>query len=372
MLDNRLLWIALAVLLVAVVVVVVAVRGRDVLEATGLQRRRRPHRDEFRPEGAEERPRVRYAGVVVNPTKFADLAAVQARVTAACASHGWGAPRWYTTTLADPGAGQARAAVADGVDVVCTLGGDGTVRAVAAALVGTETPLGLLGGGTGNLLGRNLDLPVDHLDRAVAVALTGQNARIDVGRLEVDSSGQQDRPNQHIFLVMAGLGFDAAIMSDAPEQLKARVGSAAYVVSGFRNFLGPQFRARIQVSGEPELSRRTRTVIIGNCGRLFGGLVLMPDAKIDDGLLDTMVLSPRGLVGWTAVAGHVMTRQRRGHSLIDRHSGSEVRVTTDEPQLVQLDGDLIGTARTLTATVDHLALVVRVAATGQPKSAAPQ
>jgi len=372
--DSPAFWIVVVLVVLAIVVAVVVARRDTVLEATGIaRRRRRPHRDDFRPEGLDEdAPPLKRAGIIVNPTKFTDLDAVRARVTTTCLAQGWGEPIWLETTIADPGTGQARRAVEEGAAVVCPLGGDGTVRAVATALVGTETPLGPLPGGTGNLLARNLDLPFDSIEKALVVALTGQNVRIDVGRLSVDPSGQHAVPDEHLFLVMAGVGLDAAIMAGAQERLKARVGSAAYVVSGFQNFLGPQFRVRMKVDGEGEFARRTRTVIVGNCGRLFGGLVLMPGARLDDGVLDSVVLSPRGVVGWSAVAGHVVTRQRRGHPLIDRHAGQEIHIELDRPQEVQLDGDTIGTARSMTARVDPLALVVRVGVSSQAKSASPQ
>jgi diacylglycerol kinase family enzyme len=372
--DSPAFWIVVVLVVLAIVVAVVVARRDTVLEATGIaRRRRRPHRDDFRPEGLDEdAPPLKRAGIIVNPTKFTDLDAVRARVTTTCLAQGWGEPIWLETTIADPGTGQARQAVEEGAAVVCPLGGDGTVRAVATALVGTETPLGPLPGGTGNLLARNLDLPFDSIEKALIVALTGQNVRIDVGRLSVDPSGQHAVPDEHLFLVMAGVGLDAAIMAGAQERLKARVGSAAYVVSGFQNFLGPQFRVRMKVDGEGEFARRTRTVIVGNCGRLFGGLVLMPGARLDDGVLDSVVLSPRGVVGWSAVAGHVVTRQRRGHPLIDRHAGQEIHIELDRPQEVQLDGDTIGTARSMTARVDPLALVVRVGVSAQAKSASPQ
>jgi diacylglycerol kinase family enzyme len=285
-------------------------------------------------------------------------------VGAACSRHGWDEPSWIATTAEETGEKQGHEAVQGGADVVASLGGDGTVRAVASALVGTDVALGLLPGGTGNLFARNLDLPVDNLDDALEVALTGQNKRVDVGRLTVDASGEHERPEQHIFLVMAGLGFDAAIMADAPEGLKARVGPAAYVVSGAKNLRGPQFRVRVQFDDQEEISRRTRTVVIGNCGKLLGGLVLMPQAEVDDGRLDTVILSPTGIVGWAAVAARLASQRRKGHERVDHHTSIGLKVRADRPQEVQIDGDTIGKARAIAAEVVPGALVVRVGSVG--------
>jgi diacylglycerol kinase (ATP) len=362
-------WIAIGTIAAIVIVsllvwLVRTTRGDNAAQGVaGVRRfgRRRPPREHFRPEGAEK-PKVpkRVAAIIVNPTKFDNLAAVRAQVTKGCLASGWDQPLWVETTAQDPGTGQARQAVKDGATLVCPLGGDGTVRAVATALVGTETPIGLLPGGTGNLLARNLNLPVDSLDDALKVALTGQNKRVDVGRLTVDQSGEHERPEEHIFLIMAGVGFDAAIMADAPERLKKTVGPLAYTFSGLKNLRGPQFKVRIRIDDEPELSRRARTVVIGNCGRLTGGLVLMPQARVDDGWLDAIVLSPTGVVGWVAVAGRVVSRKRKGHERVDHHRLRSVSIRCERPEEVQVDGDTIGQARALYATVDPLALVVRV------------
>lgn len=361
-------WYALgAILVVAAVAWLLTAVTRRARRGQAEQRparrfaRRRPPRQHFRPEGAaKERTPLRRAAVIVNPTKFDDLAAVRAQVTKGCQTLGWGEPIWIETTAEDTGYGQARHAVAEGATVVCPLGGDGTVRAVASALVGSDTPLGLLPGGTGNLLARNLELPVDNLDDALRVALTGQNKRVDVGRLAVDASGEHERPAEHVFLVMAGLGFDAAMMADAPEKLKAKVGWLAYGVSGARNLRSVQFKVRMKVDDEPEFTRRVRTVVVGNCGKLTGGLVLMPQAELDDGWLDAVVLSPQGLAGWLAVAVRVITQRHKGHERVDRRRGKELRIRSDRPEEVQIDGDTIGKARSLTVTVDPLALLVRV------------
>ncbi|HEY7718882.1 MAG TPA: diacylglycerol kinase family protein [Pedococcus sp.] len=367
MLDDWTGWVALVVVLLAAGAAgLLVVRARREPLSGGAHRGRRfglrrPHRRDFRPEGhVEPDEPQRRAAVIVNPTKFDNLPAVRRRVERVCTDLGWAPPLFIETTAEDTGTGQARQALEEGVTVVCPLGGDGTVRAVAEALVGSETPLGLLPGGTGNLLARNLDLPVDSLEDALRVALTGRNRRIDVGRLTVDASGEDERPEQHVFLVMAGLGFDAAIMAGAPEKLKATMGWPAYLVSGARNLRGPQFKVRVRVDDGEEVSRRTRTVVIGNCGKLLGGLVLMPEADVADGRLDMVVISPTGVVGWAAVAAQIASRRRRGHERVDRHTGASLRVRADRPQEVQLDGDTIGRARAFSAEVVPGSLVVRV------------
>jgi diacylglycerol kinase family enzyme len=362
-------WIAIAavgtVVIALLIWLVIRTSGDTVAHAAaGVRRfgRRRPHREHFRPEGAAksaEAP-LRVAAIIVNPTKFDDLAGVRAQVTKGCLAAGWAEPLWVETTSQDPGTGQARQAVQDGATLVCPLGGDGTVRAVATALIGTETPLGLLAGGTGNLLARSLNLPMDSLTAALKVALTGQNKRVDVGRLTVDHSGEHENPEEHIFLVMAGVGFAAEIMADAPERLKKTVGPMAYTFSAAKHLRGPQFKVRVKIDGEPEFSRRARTVVVGNCGKLTGGLVLMPEAEVDDGWLDAVILSPAGVVGWVGVGWRLITKKRQGHQRVDHHRMKAMSIRTDRLEPVQVDGDTVGHARALHATIDPLALIIRV------------
>ena len=248
--------------------------------------RRRPHRNEFRPEGhVEPEAPSRRPPIIINPTKFDDLPSVKRRITKVCSELGWHEPLFIETTAKDTGTGQARAALEEGVTSSARSAATAPSARWRRRWSARETPMGLLPGGTGNLLARNLEPARRRLEDALRVALTGQNKRVDVGRLTVDQSGEHERPEKHIFLVMAGLGFDAAIMADAPESLKAKVGWPAYVVSGARNLRGPQFKVRVKVDDSEEFSRRTRTVVIGNCGKLLGGLILMPEAEVADGKL---------------------------------------------------------------------------------------
>ncbi|MGN6753557.1 MAG: diacylglycerol/lipid kinase family protein [Intrasporangium sp.] len=351
-------------------------------------RSRRPHRNHFRQGDPPELP-VKHAAIVLNPTKVADAAFVRAEIRRICAAEGWGEPRFYETTIEDPGGGQARQAAEEGAAVVCSLGGDGTVRMVASALVGTETALGILPAGTGNLLARNLDMPVGSLETAMRVALTGRNRRIDVGELVIgrpqgdaaaagngggpngaahvasDGTGNDDpvpaEPERHRFLVMTGIGMDAAIMQGTNANLKATVGWGAYVVSGVKHLVSPEFRASFRLDADAEFKRRARAIIIGNCGRLLGGLVLMPDARVDDQRLDVVIASPKGLVGWAPVIARALTRQRKGHSTLDHKVCEEIRVRTDRLLPVQVDGDVVAEANEITASVLPASLTVRVA-----------
>jgi diacylglycerol kinase family enzyme len=266
------------------------------------------------------------------------------------------------------------AALEAGADLVAACGGDGTVRCVAQVLAGTGTALGLVPAGTGNLLARNLDVVIsraaeiapDDAEAAMRVALTGDDRRIDIGWVTAVGPGgdEHERPEEKAFLVMAGMGFDARIMANAPEALKAKVGPIAYVVSGLQHFNGDRVRVRIEVDGSAT-TRRVRTVVVGNVGRLQGGLTLMPDAAVDDGWLDLVAIGPRGIVGWLDVAGRLITQRRRKDANLQHWRGRSIVLAAEGPQPAQLDGDPIGDVTELRMRVDEGALLVRVAAGGR-------
>jgi diacylglycerol kinase family enzyme len=294
---------------------------------------------------------ARRAAVIVNPVKVDDEA-FRRTVESALAEWGYADPLWLETTEGDAGVGMARQAVDERVDLVLVAGGDGTVRVVCAELAGTDIPAAVLPGGTGNLLARNLGISLE-LDVALQELLDGSEQRIDSVLIKGD-----ELPDDR-FVVMAGLGLDAAIIEDAPDDLKKRVGWAAYVVSTLKNLNHPFVHVEIIVDDKPPVRRRARTVVIGNVGTLQANIPLFPDAAPDDGQIDVVVLAPRRISQWPRLAlGLVIKSWRERH--VERFIGKRIQVRAERAVRRQLDGDAIAEGTSLVAEVDASALVVRV------------
>jgi diacylglycerol kinase family enzyme len=283
--------------------------------------------------------------VVANPTKMAQPDAVRALVTTALTNHGWPAPLWFETTRSDPGGGQTREAVAAGVDVVIAAGGDGTVRACVEQLAGTDTALAILPFGTGNLLAANLGVPLRTRD-ALAIVTAGQRRRLDVGVL-----------GGHTFVIMAGIGLDALMLRDAPETLKRRIGWPAYLWAATRHLCEPPMTLTLRVDNAPPVTRRARMLLIGNVGRLQGGIPMLPGARPDDGLLDIAVLMPPKRISWIPL-GWALARRRPTPPLMELFHANRLDISSTHRHPCEVDGDLLPPARALTTTVLPAALWV--------------
>lgn len=285
---------------------------------------------------------------------------------AAAATARW-APEFRVTDKAEAGVTAARDAAAAGADLVVAVGGDGTVRGCAEGLADTGVPLGIVPVGTGNLLARTLRIPAQaRAALAVALGAGGPQGGPQGGGPQGDGPLGADRridlatADGAPFTAMAGMGLDAAVV--AATRLKHRLGWLAYAMSGAVHLALPPARFTIRIDGGAPVEHTARSVVVGNSGLLPGGFSLLPEARLDDGLLDVGILAPHGPLGWPRVAARVLTRSRYQDRQLARCQARTVQITAHSALPREVDGEVIAPGRTLTVSVRPGALVVRAPA----------
>jgi YegS/Rv2252/BmrU family lipid kinase len=265
----------------------------------------------------------------------------------AAARYGWRA-EVFVTDKAEAGVSAACGAALDGADLVVAVGGDGTVRGCAEGLAGTGVPLGVVPHGTANLLARTLRIP-GQPKAALAVAL-------DAGSVDrtIDLAVADGVP----FTAMAGMGLDAAVV--AGTKLKHQFGWLAYAMSGAVHLALPPVRFTIRLDDGAPIEREARSVVAGNSGLLPGGFSLLPDARLDDGLLDVGVLAPHGPFGWTRLAARVLTHSHRQDRMLERFKARKVEIAAQALLPREVDGELVSAGHALTVAIAPSALTVRM------------
>jgi diacylglycerol kinase (ATP) len=221
-------------------------------------------------------------------------------------------------------------------DAVFVLGGDGTAMEVAGALVGAGVPVGVLAGGTGNLLARAVGIPLNVAD-AVPALLRGRRRRIDLGRLT----------DGRYFAVAAGVGIDARMVRDTPAWMKRRLGVVAYAITAALAALSAVirrdfFRVRATVDGAL-YERAAAAAMIANFGAILDDrITLGPGIQCDDGLLDACVYSPRSLGDALRIMWRLLRKDFRSDDCVLYRSGRRIRIETDPHHRYQADGELLG------------------------------
>ena len=247
---------------------------------------------------------------------------------------------WNAEVLATGGPGDARRlaeyGVADGVDVVAVFGGDGTTMQAAAALVGTDVALGVIPGGTGNLLAGNLRIPANPM-RAAKALVAGAPRPFDLGRLDRDSGSEY-------FAVACGAGYDALVMRETTTHHKQRWGMLAYVATTLR--LIGEVRSRdhhITVDGV-EYDAQAAMVLVANCGEIIPPLIkLRTGISPNDGLLDVVVMRANSFMDSVRAVWDLLREGHGGDAFVGYARGREIRVESNPVIPVQLDGDAGGT-----------------------------
>lgn len=312
-------------------------------------------------------------GIVWNPSKVAEHE-IRAAWEAAVSRVSGPAPEalWFETDPEDAGLGATASALEQGCDVVIAAGGDGTIRAVAEALGdsgSSSAQLGVVPLGTGNLLARNLGIPLANPRAAFARVLTQHASPLDLGRVTfTNAAGVEER---HGFVVMVGFGIDAQMIVETDDELKAKAGWLAYVESLGRAASGAEVvEFSLQLDDAPAETVAAHTLLIANCGSIQGGITLLPDARPDDGDLDLLVLRADGVAAWLETMHNLvwhnglkrmLTRSEMAESAdaIEHLTARSVSVALPLPLAFEVDGDEVGEVTAFTVEILPGALRLR-------------
>ena len=235
-------------------------------------------------------------------------------------------PLWVEIAKSRFAAKQVERVLNEGAELLFVWGGDGTAQRSIDALAGSETPLAIVPAGTANLLATNLGIPQD-IEQAVSIGLRGERRKLDVGRF-----------NGERFAVMAGAGFDASMIQEADGRLKDRLGRVAYVWTGSRNLRAKPFNAKIAVDGVPWYSGAASCILVGNVGRLFGGIEVFGDVRPDDGRVEIGVVHADGVVDWVRTLARTAVGNPERSPLVQATSATKVKVKLDRKVLYEVDG----------------------------------
>ena len=246
---------------------------------------------------------------------------------------------WYEVPKSRKAPKQVRKALRENPDLLIVWGGDGMVQRTLDVAAGSGVPVAIMPAGTGNLFAGNLGIPTD-LEQAVEIAFTGDRRRLDLGRLG----------GEH-FAVMAGVGFDGAMIKDADGALKDRLGKLAYVWTGIRHVGGEAPRTKIKVDGTTWFDDEASCVLIGNVGTITGGIRAFDDAAPDDGWLDVGVATAQGALQWARALGTMAVKRSDSSPFVRTTRARKVEVTLDTKLEYELDGGARTKTKHFTATV---------------------
>ncbi|MCU1501194.1 MAG: transcription regulator [Ilumatobacteraceae bacterium] len=285
-----------------------------------------------------------HVGVVANTDKLRGRDVK--RLRAALHDAGYGNAPWIEIAKGSEAKKAARKAVRAGAEVVLVCGGDGSVRAAAEALVDGDVALAVLPAGTANLFAGAFDLPSDPKE-VVDLIRAGGRRTIDTGEC-----------NGQTFAVMAGAGFDAAMIDSADDQ-KERLGTIAYVRAGVHEARTREvFEARVAIDGSTFFEGPATCVLVGNIGTLKGGVQAFPDASVTDGLLDVAVVTAAGMREWAALMLDAVRHRQRATAHAQLGRGADIVVELDRKHRYELDGGMKGRAKRLRLSAHPHSLVV--------------
>jgi YegS/Rv2252/BmrU family lipid kinase len=268
---------------------------------------------------------------IVNPISGRrSLAAVVKRLSERLLRHGVSLEVTPTTKAGDATRLAAEASRAD-TRAIVAVGGDGTVREVVEGLIGGSVPLAVLPGGTENVLAKHFGFRVDA-DELARTILRGEEEAYDVGVC-----------GDRRFILMVGAGFDADVVRALSEARKGHISYWSYVRPFWNTFCRHGFPVlKVEVDGRAVYEGRAM-VWAGIIPRYSMGMRILHRARTDDGLLDVCILPCASRTRLTVYGALLMARRAPRHARAQYHQCRHVRVTSDVPVNIQIDGDPAGT-----------------------------
>ncbi len=247
-------------------------------------------------------------------------------------------------------------AIGEGAQLIVAVGGDGTVSQVAEGLIGGDVPLGIIPGGTANVLAQELGLPTDVA--GAAQLLAGEHRTRTIDMLKV---------GERHFVLAVSIGLESLMIANTGRQAKRRFGRLAYIYTAFAQLIGFE-QPRFTIVADGKRSRpRALQVLVANGGTLgIKALRWGPDIELDDGVANLCIVSARTFVDYIKIIWFAVTRQhRRSVNLRYIPVRNRVTIATSDPLPVQADGEVIGTTP-LTVEVVAGALKVVVPNIAEP------
>lgn len=264
------------------------------------------------------------------------------------AGEGISDPIWYEVGKSKEAPRFVRKAKKKGADLIFVWGGDGMVQQCVNELAGTDREIAILPAGTANLFATNLDIPAD-LPTAVRIGLHGDRRTLDVGVV-----------NGERFAVMAGVGFDALMIRDAGTGLKDKVGQLAYVWTGAKHLRETPMKVNIRVDGAKWFKGEASCVLVGNVGKIIGGLTVFEGSRPDDGRIEVGLVTAKGLVDWARTAGRTAIGQPESSPFLETISAQQIDIQLKDPMVYELDGGERKATKRLKIEVEQAAITVCV------------
>jgi diacylglycerol kinase (ATP) len=255
-------------------------------------------------------------------------------------------PLWIEVPKSRFASKQVKRALDEGTELFFVWGGDGMVQRCVDASAGSDAALAIVPAGTANVLATNLGIRQD-IPQAVSIGLHGERHRLDLGRF-----------NGERFAVMAGAGFDASMIQQADGTLKDRLGRAAYVWTGSKSLRAKPFKAKIDVDGVPWYAGAASCILVGNVGRLFGGIEVFEDARPDDGLLEVGVVHADGITDWARILARTAAGHAEQSPLVQATSAKKIKVKLNRKILYEVDGGDREKVKSFTIKVQPAAITI--------------